>query len=815
MSHAEPPDAIDGDTSAPAPHSWFADPESLLESLRAAPVSGTLPEIDGYEVLHEIARGGQGIVYLATQRSTRRQVALKLLIERGFATASARRRFEREIELLASIDHHGIVKVFDSGVTRDGLLFLVMSLIEGVPLDRFLGLRTAGGATAERSSSVERDDIRDTLTLLATVADAIHAAHRRGVIHRDLKPSNILVDREGHPRIVDFGLARALERTATEPTVSVTGQFLGSLPWASPEHAAGSPDAVDVRSDIYSLGVILFQALTGEFPYPVDGSFAATIKAITEQAPTRPSARRRGISRDLDAVILACLAKHPDHRYASAAELAEDLRAAIAGAPIRARRDSTWDGMSRTLRRYRLITTVSTVAALSVCVLAGIAWRSSQIANAERARAERRFNEARQLARSFLFDFHEAILPLAGSRPAREKLVATSLDYLTGLEAEVGDDSQFRADLATAYERVADIQGNPSMPNLGQSAEAIESLNRSVALRTANLAATPDDPVALRSTARVINLIGYIEAQLGKTKEGIATLERGDALLTRARAIKPDDPLILREIAANRDRAATLLSSIGDVETTLRKLDEGLAALAAIPDQASQRDAIEVLLFKKAFALRSAKRFDEALSVGEQTVALARELAADQPASAMRRRSLSVSLNDLAMTQMALNKLDAAGSTLEESIAISRDLYESEPANPTSINDLAYALARQAQLERQQGRYDAALTRYDEVRLLRTAASQRDPTNAVIRRGVAIASGMAGETAEAAANDAATDSESRARFLEAAAGHYRTAKEGLEAMKKDGVLIEGDEQTIVDMATALVRVETSPNPQTK
>jgi serine/threonine protein kinase/tetratricopeptide (TPR) repeat protein len=787
------PDAHSDDTAVSPDRSWFSDPDMLLESLRTAPPAGGLPQIDGYELLHEIARGGQGIVYLATQRSTRRQVALKLLVERGFATAAARRRFEREIELLASMDHPGIVKVFDSGVTGEGLLFLVMGLVPGVPLDRFV------------ASSGERP-VETTLSLLATIADAMHAAHRRGVIHRDLKPSNILVDAEGQPRIVDFGLARALERTPTEPTVSLTGQFIGSLPWASPEHAAGRPEMVDVRSDVYSLGVILFQALTGEFPYPIDGSLAATLKAITETPPSRPSARRRGIPRDLDAVLLACLAKDPDQRYASAGDLADDLRAVLAGAPIRARRDSTWDGMSRTLKRYRLIAVVSTVAAVAVCGFALLAWRSSTIANAERERAERRFGEARELARAFLFDFHEAILPLAGSRPAREKIVATALDYLTGLEAEVGDDPQFRADLAAAYERVADIQGNPAMPNLGKSAEAIESLRKAVALRETNLQVTPEDPTALRSAARALNLIGYIEGQLGRESEGIATLKRGDELLAKARAKAPGDPLVLREIAANRDRASTLYESTGDTAASLARLEEGLEALEAIPDRKAQRDVIEVLLYKKAFSLRRANRLDEALAAGEQTVAITRELLADHADSGMRRRSLSVNLNELAMTQMALNRLDDAGRTLEESIALSRALLDAEPANPTSINDLAYALARAANLERQRGRYDESLARYDEVKRLRQSASDRDPANAVIRRGVAIASAMAADTAEAASNDERTPADRRMEFIGAAADLYKDAKERLEAMKKDGVLLEGDEASITEMATGLERV---------
>jgi tetratricopeptide (TPR) repeat protein len=548
----------------------------------------------------------------------------------------------------------------------------------------------------------------------------VHAAHRRGVIHCDLKSSNILIDGDGHPRIVDFGLARALDRREGEPALSVTGQFVGSLPRASPEHAAGVPEAIDVRSDVYSLGVVLCAALTGGFPYIVEGAFAATLKAITKAMPQRPSARRKGVSRDFDAVTLTYLAKDPEARYASA-------------------------------------------AAIAICAFAGVAWWQSVVAERERdraererGRAERRFDEARELARVFLNNFHEAVLPLAGSRPAREKIVATALDYLTGLEAEVGDDAQFRADLAGAYERVADIQGNPAMPNLGQT-----------------------DAAALRGVARAMNLIGMLEGQRGQTVEGLETLRRADLHLSRARAITPDDPALI---------------------------DEGIAALDAVADRASVRDALDVLLSKRAFSLRRAGRLDESLATSERSVAINRELIAEAPDNAARKRSLSVSLNELATTQMALNRLDDAGRALDESIAIARSLREADRTSPTTIFDLAYSLAKAAQLERQRGATDAAIERFLEVHALRAEASALDPTNAVIRRGAAIALGMAAETAEAAAGDANAPTDRRAAHARRAIDLYRASGDMLRAMDRDGVLLKGDDAIIASFAEAIERL---------
>lgn len=502
-----------------------------------------------------------------------------------------------------------------------------------------------------------------------------------------------------------------------------------------------------MRSDVYSLGVVLCAALTGGFPYIVEGAFAATLKAITEAMPQRPSARRKGVSRDFDAVTLTYLAKDPEARYASA-------------------------------------------AAIAICAFAGVAWWQSVVAERERdraererGRAERRFDEARELARVFLNNFHEAVLPLAGSRPAREKIVATALDYLTGLEAEVGDDAQFRADLAGAYERVADIQGNPAMPNLGQT-----------------------DAAALRGVARAMNLIGMLEGQRGQTVEGLETLRRADLHLSRARAITPDDPALLREIAANRDRTSTLVDMHGDQAKSLALIDEGIAALDAVADRASVRDALDVLLSKRAFSLRRAGRLDESLATSERSVAINRELIAEAPDNAARKRSLSVSLNELATTQMALNRLDDAGRALDESIAIARSLREADRTSPTTIFDLAYSLAKAAQLERQRGATDAAIERFLEVHALRAEASALDPTNAVIRRGAAIALGMAAETAEAAAGDANAPTDRRAAHARRAIDLYRASGDMLRAMDRDGVLLKGDDAIIASFAEAIERL---------
>jgi serine/threonine protein kinase len=238
------------------------------------PDTGPAPHIEGYEVLRPLKQGGQGIVYLAVQRSTKRKVAIKVLLAGAFASKSARRRFEREIELVAGFKHPNVIAVFDSGTTPDRHAYCVMDYVRGLPLTHYVREHGLG--------------LKQVLALFATTCEAVNHAHQRGVIHRDLKPSNILVDVDGNARVLDFGLAKTLSEPA-ESGVSVTGSIHGTYPYMSPEQTRGNPDEMDTRTDVYSLGVILYEALTGRFPYPVDGTIAEVVRHIGETPPTPPA----------------------------------------------------------------------------------------------------------------------------------------------------------------------------------------------------------------------------------------------------------------------------------------------------------------------------------------------------------------------------------------------------------------------------------------------------------------------------------------------------------------------------------------------
>ncbi len=359
-------------------------PDQLHEAiLRAVP---------GHELIREIHRGGQGIVYQAVQTSTRRTVAVKVLREGPFAGLADKARFEREVHILAQLKHPNIVAIHDSGQTA-GHFYFVMDYIDGRPLDEY-ALPTVDETPLGSPSRPPRKgrkaiDPKATLQLFAIVCDAVNAAHLLGFIHRDLKPSNILIDADGQPHILDFGLARTAATDLDATAMTVTGQFVGSLPWASPEQAEGIPSKIDLRTDVYSLGVILYQILTGRFPYSVVGSMRDVVEEILHAEPTRPSTVHRRVDNEIETIALKCLQKDRERRYQTAGELARDIRLYLTGEPIEAKRDSFGYMVRKQLRRYRVPVVIA--AAFVLLITAGLFtsvsfWRDA-VVERDRARA--------------------------------------------------------------------------------------------------------------------------------------------------------------------------------------------------------------------------------------------------------------------------------------------------------------------------------------------------------------------------------------------------------------------------------------------
>ncbi|MGD2110613.1 MAG: serine/threonine-protein kinase, partial [Phycisphaerae bacterium] len=457
------------------------------------PVRVELPKTDsisGYKLLGEVHRGGQGVVYRALQESTRRQVALKVIHGGHLSGEVARLRFERETHILARLEHPNIVTIHDSG-SAEGNAYYVMDFVDGSPLDGYV-----------KRTPLSLDE---TLRLFATVCDAVHEAHVRGIIHRDLKPGNIMVDSRDQPRILDFGLAKLTgeDESSTTPPVTITGQFVGSMPWASPEQAQGRWDDIYVRSDVYSLGVVFYQILTGSFPYPVTGNVRDVVRNIVEVDPRPPGSIRRKFPDEVETILLKCLSKEPGRRYQSAGELARDLRNYLDGQPIDARRDSTWYVLKKTLRRHRVPVAFALLVALFGIAALGGLFVAHKRQTVLRAEAQRQAAIARAVNDFLNRDLLASVKP---QEKGRDVTVREVLD-----EASQRIEKQF-PDEPVIEAAVRETLGNTYM-ELGEWTTALIHAERALALTREQLGDRH------RRTLSAMQLVGRLYRRLGRYEE--------------------------------------------------------------------------------------------------------------------------------------------------------------------------------------------------------------------------------------------------------------------------------------------------------
>ena len=358
-----------------------AKTEAKAEAKATADFDGP---IRGYRLGPELHRGGQGAVYQAEQIATRRACAVKMLLGGRFAGEKQRFRFRREVEVVAHLRHPGIVTLYESGLTRSGEPWFAMELVEGARFDEFV-------RSHEQSS-------RQLVELFRHVAEAVAYAHRRGVIHRDLKPGNVLVDREGVPRILDFGLARIAEPSregggaaAAEGSGGATmaGEFLGTFAYAAPEQLAGDPAGIDSRCDLYALGVMLYECLCGRRPFEGARSIAELVVQKTMSDPPRPRTILASVDADLEVIALRLLAADPARRYDTADALVEDLTRFLDGRPILARDDSFAYVVRKNLRRHWIPATAAAALFITIIVASVSLFIAYQNAERERIRSER------------------------------------------------------------------------------------------------------------------------------------------------------------------------------------------------------------------------------------------------------------------------------------------------------------------------------------------------------------------------------------------------------------------------------------------
>jgi predicted Ser/Thr protein kinase len=494
----------------------------------AEPIDGL--HIGRYRILSTLGRGGMGVVYLAEQANPQRLVALKLLAGAGGAAALV--RFRREAELLARLSHPGIARIVEVETQADGRPYLVMEYVNGCDL-------------ATHCAKLSRDE---RLALLARVADAVEHAHARGVVHRDLKPSNIMVDVEGHPRVLDFGIGQML---GEGHTLTETGMLLGTPAYMSPEQASGSarPDA---RSDVYALGVIAYELMTDRLPLPVAGlTPLEALRLVGEATPPPLSRLDRSLRGDLEVIIETALAKSPQLRYASAGLFADDLRRYLAAEPIRARRPSAWRRAVLYARRKPAQVAAFAVAVGGLLIGSALALTFAFDAARDRDRAEAALAQARgtqeALGRVFAAGnpviagkpevaFREVLSAAPSQLAGMPPEIRLPVQYTVALaQAQIGDDQAAIDGFAAAADIAAEL-------DLGRARAQAELRRIMVAVAHVDIAESARAAEALLADPHVL-ADPLLHAGSLISASGIATLQLRDqtaaARLATARALWP------------------------------------------------------------------------------------------------------------------------------------------------------------------------------------------------------------------------------------------------------------------------------------
>jgi len=720
---------------------------SALDVLEVAGAAATPPakreRLGRFRLLRLVGRGGMGAVYEAVDEELGRHVALKVLP--GHATLDERElaRFQREAQSAARLNHPHIVPLFGVG-EDEGTHWLAMQFIEGESFDRVLQRMAGAGGPRFAAADVARHGL--------AIAEALACAHAEGVLHRDVKPSNLLLDRSGTVWITDFGLAKS-EGSAT---ITRTGESVGTPRYMAPEAFSGWADP---RTDVWGVGATLYEMLAGRPAFDGRGR-AELLKQIYEVEPVPLRRVDPKIPRDLATILHKCLQKEPAARYATAAELADDLRRFLASEPIRARPPSLAYRVGLIGRRHPTATGLLIVALTGGVVMT---LREATRARAAEKRAQDRFDDVRRLAGSFLFEFHDAIRNLPGSTAARALIVRRGLEYVD--------------QLAAAYQRIGDVQGNPFQPNLGDMAGARKSYQASIGLLEPVVVSgtASDEDRALLANAFLVT--GGIEIAAGDSKRAIEISERG---LELRKAIAAGDPSPARrqELASAWQYLAFSLGCAGRADDAIHALDEQAAILrellATTPDDPALLRGRGQNLYLMGMRRRERQELAEARTCFDEAIAVQRRLAAAHPGDTSLRRDLVWTLTDQAILFERKLQYAEALARHQEALALNGALEAADPesrdarvAVAMSQNNVGTTLNTLKRPEEALAHLEAAIERCETL-------SAADPSNAFVEGLLAVA-----DLNAAIANEAFGDPAS----LETACDHYRKSIGILERME--------------------------------
>jgi tetratricopeptide (TPR) repeat protein/predicted Ser/Thr protein kinase len=665
--------------------------QSLIDALDASPgflnLSDTpqIPDSIGpYRVLGEIGRGGMGVVYRAERadREVVRQVAIKLAGGPMFAP-EAERRFIRERQILATLDHPHIVRLLDGGIAR-GQRYFVMELVEGLPFTDYARERP----------------LADRLRVFVDVCSAIHYAHQRLVLHRDLKPGNILVSRDGQVKVLDFGIAHIVQGDSPVGAVTTMVHPL-SFACASPEQLRGEP--LSLTSDVYSLGVLLYEVATGHNPrYRPDASVDENLRRALDEDVLPPSRAASGLPRDLDAIALKALARRPENRYASVAELQADLERLLQGRPVQAIPPRPGYVIRRFVARNKLLTTAAALLVAAVLTSAAIYIRQSRI-------EQRRFEDARRLVHTVVFDIQPRLESIPATLPLRKTLIEETLRYLEAVSRDVGNNVSLLRELANSYAQLATIQGGDALAaNLGDRRAAATLFDQASELMGRAMTLAAGDPDALVDASTLSRRRSDFALQGENRGDAHSLAEQAVALaeqaLARGAGTQAREALALAWFSRGR----ALLNP--DPDAALAQFDRarGHFTEAAAQGTTPPREAglIEQytsdLLIKRGDKSRAPQHAREALRI-------LKEVLAARPNDSIAQMDVAVAEGQLA--SVLYNSGDESGSVphFKASADMRERIVAADPANVRARERLALAKGRLGTILARAGDFPGAL----------------------------------------------------------------------------------------------------------
>lgn len=669
-----------------------------------------------YRLTGQIGRGGMGVVYDAVRDDGEfeRRVAIKVLPSWSGAALAERFRLERRV--LAALDHPGIARLVDSGTTPDGAPYFVMEFVDGLPIDVWARERQL--------------DVPARIALVAWVCDAVAYAHQHLVVHRDIKPANILVPADGHPRLLDFGIATLLsDPDGADTGATLTNHQRFTIDFASPEQIRG--EAVTTASDVYSLGVLLYLLVSGRRPLDLKGlSPLEAMRRVCEVDPPPAStvaavSDASSIRGDLDAVIGKALSKAPRDRYPTVAALASDLEAIRAGLPVSAAPESWGRRARRFVRRNKA------AAAVMAAVVAGggaATWQA-RVAAIERDRAERRFDQVRQFSRSLIFDVNAALVKVPGNTDARRLVLDRAVQFLDGLAADADVDDALAEELLEGYLRLGAVQGDGQARNLGDAKGAAASFEKAVGIAERLIRARPADVGRISRALDALDLLARAHEDLGDEPAAASARARHLDLVQRLERDGASDPAAVAEAAEGYSDAGIARADALDLDAARGYYERSASLYASLTAEEiakGDRSATYAFALKRLGAVlmlkgdvtESERRYRSALAIEE-------ELVRRRPGDANTEYSLTFTLSDLGGVLRRQGKAEEGAALWQRALAIRKRAADADPNDVRALAGVATLEWRFAALDVVQGRHDRAVER------LRGALALRDRLLAV------------------------------------------------------------------------------------